>query len=100
MTESIARTSINTLSPSAPPNTKAAPLSVAQPSLLPGDAYIEILRDIIEPDGEEICLAIFADEARIDLPASLAAKLWPLVGSLVAVVRIGDRYFCGWLEAS
>jgi len=67
-------------------------------SLLPGDAYIEVLRSAEESDG--FATAAFADGAVLELPVEILPKLQGLVGELVAVVRIGDLYFCGRLEAS
>jgi hypothetical protein len=63
-------------------------------TLQPGDAHIEVLRDVIE-DDRDTCLAIFGQGGTLELPKSLAPRLRHLVGELVAVVRLDDSYYCG-----
>jgi hypothetical protein len=52
------------------------------------------LRDIIQPDGENIVLAGIGEEW-VELPRTLAPHLWQLVGQRVVVARIGEEYRVG-----
>lgn len=55
-----------------------------------GDIVRGMLTDIIEPDGEDIVLPEVAGEL-YEVPKSLAATLWPLVGRRIWMANVGGQ---------
>lgn len=58
------------------------------------DTFRGFLHDIIEPDGEDIALALIED-AMIEVPRCLAPELWELVGQKVIIGHFDGQFRAG-----